>query len=157
MAIASQYGHLWRSCMVSHIASGFPHPVTMYGTPFVAKLFSAIGDSYFKPTRFFIELTWFLHNQIGFSTELTRFLFRTNSIALLNWLGFFSEPIHFFSEPTRLFYRTDSIILQNKLNYFTELTWFFTEQSWFFELIFCISKQDACPQPASYSFQRKVM
>jgi len=35
-----------------------------------------------KPTLFFTELTWcFLHNQVGFFSEPTWFLFRTDSIA----------------------------------------------------------------------------
>ena len=60
-----------------------------YGTPFVAKLFSAIWVmTILKPTRFF--------------TESTRFFCTTKSVFSLNQLGFFSEP-------TQLLYRTDSV------------------------------------------------
>jgi len=62
--------------------------VGIYGTPFVAKLFSAMGDSYFKTNSVFYRInSVFLHNQVGFS---------------VNQLGFFSEL-------TQLLYRTDSI------------------------------------------------
>ena len=45
-----------------------------YGTPFVAKLFSVMGDSYFKTNSVFLQnRLGFLHNQVGFFTEPTQF------------------------------------------------------------------------------------
>ena len=75
----------------------------------------------------------FLHNQIGFFTEPTWFLFRTNSIALQNRLDslnrtdsvFLENQLDYLAELTWFFYRTDSITLQNQLSVFTELIWFF--------------------------------
>ena len=98
-----------------------------YGTPFVAKLFSAMSGSYFKTNLVFYRIdSVFLHNQVDFFTEPTWFLFRTNSIALQNRLDSLNRTDSvFFREPTRLSCRTDSIILQNRLGFFTEPTWFF--------------------------------
>jgi len=105
-----------------------------YGTPFVAKLFSAMGDSYFKTNSVFYRIdSVFLHNQISFFTEPTWFLFRTDSIALQNRLDslnrtdsvFLENRLDYLAEPTWFFYRTNLIILQNRLSVFTEPTWFF--------------------------------
>ena len=105
--------------------------VKEYGTPFVAKLFSAMGDSYFKTNSVFYRIdsvffcttkSVFSLSQLGFFSELTQLLYRTdsvffgtNSIILQNQLGSFTES-------TQLFYRTDSIILQNRHDCFTEPT-----------------------------------
>ena len=82
-----------------------------YGTPFVAKLFSAMGDSYFKTNSVFYRIdSVLLHNQVGFFTEPTWFLFITDSIALQNQLDSLNRTdLVFFREPTRLFYKTDSV------------------------------------------------
>ena len=67
-----------------------------------------MGDSYFKTNSVFYKI------DLVFFTEPTRFLFRTNLIALQNRLDSLN--------------RTDSLFLQNRLG-------FFTEPSQFFELV----------------------
>ena len=77
-----------------------------------------MSDTYFKTNSAFYRID-------------SVFNCTTKSIFSLNQLGFFSEL-------TQLLYRTDftSVFLEDRLNYLTEPTWFFTEPTWFFELVF---------------------
>ena len=110
-----------------HFCSNIIHVITVfdYGTPLVAKVFSAMGDDYFKTNLAFYRIdSVFLHNQVGFFTEPTWFLFRTDSIALQNRLDSLNRTDLIILQ-VGVFYRTDSIILQNRLDFFTEPTQFF--------------------------------
>ena len=130
-----------------HFCSNIIHVITVfdYGTPLVAKVFSAMGDDYFKTNLAFYRIdSVFLHNQVGFFTEPTWFLFRTDSIALQNRLDSLNRTNSVFLE-NRLgfFFRTDSIILQNRLGFFTEPIWFFHWTNLVFLVFFFIIKQVA--------------
>ena len=107
----------------------------LFGMLFVTKLFTAMGDRYFKSQLGFLQ-NWFsfLHNQVSFFTEPILFLFRANSIALQSWLGYFTKPTLFF--------------FQNQIIFFTKPSRFFGWAELFF---FCIIKQGTCPQPAIHS------
>ena len=110
-----------------------------YGTPFVAKLFSAMGDSYFKTNSVFCRIdsvfcttkSVLSLNQLGFFSKPTQLVYRTDSIGLWNRLNSLNRTEGI--EPTRLFHRTDLVFLQNQLDYFTRIDLvFFTELTWFF-------------------------
>jgi len=114
----------------------------LYGMPFVAKLFSAKGDSYFKTNSVFYRIdSVFLHNQVSFFTEPTWFLFKTDSIGLQNQLDslnrtdlvFLQNRLDYFTRTNLVFYRTDWVFSLNRL-----FTGFFTEPTRFYELVFFI-------------------
>ena len=116
--------------------------VLCYGMPVVAKLFTAMGDSYFKTN------SSFLHNRVGF--HWTDSISCFTAIALTEPIRFFFFTEHqfdYFTVPTRFFVSKLIRFLLNRVDFFSFSMIRWTELHYFI-------KQGTCPQLAILSCKR---